>query len=205
MSPAEQKIVKYITDHAGCSKAAIVRHMENAGPVSRITTLNYIGNLEAEKIIICRLEKPNSQIYRVYINEDSKVASLLGELEEFKEAYFILLEKSKEKMSTKDYSADAKALGIEETDPMKWQLPDIQRHLNYEQNMVEHIIKEFVNKSSTQERRLSDLQKRFALAYEEYRSLGNPTPKSDSNKKQISSDAKFELMKIKSEIKDEIL
>lgn len=130
MSPAEQKIVKYITDHAGCSKAAIVRHMENAGPVSRITTLNYIGNLEAEKIIICSLEKPNSQIYRVYINEDSKVASLLGELEEFKEAYVNLLKKSRDIINNKDYSS--KTLGITEPDPTKWSESDRRRYSNLE-------------------------------------------------------------------------
>ena len=64
MASAEEKIVKYIADHAGCSKTDITRHMEREGPLSRITTLHYIGNLEAEGIIICKLEKPNSQIYK---------------------------------------------------------------------------------------------------------------------------------------------
>ena len=47
----------------------------------------------------CERENPNSQIYKIYINENNKLASVLGELEEFKEAYIKLLEKSEEKIA----------------------------------------------------------------------------------------------------------
>ena len=50
-------------------------------------------------MIRCELENPNSQIYKIYINENNKLASVLGELEEFKEAYIKLLEKSEEKIA----------------------------------------------------------------------------------------------------------
>jgi Penicillinase repressor len=53
----EQKVVDYIREHAGCSKADVVRHMSELA--SRITVRNYIDTLEAEKIINCKMDKPN--------------------------------------------------------------------------------------------------------------------------------------------------
>jgi hypothetical protein len=49
-------------------------------------------------------------------------------LEEFKESYTALLRKSKEIIDSKDYSKDAKELGITETDPSKWSEEDKKRY-----------------------------------------------------------------------------
>ena len=73
-------------------------------------------------MIICQLENPNSQIYKIYINKDNRLSSVLVELEEFKEAYLNLLEASRNIINNKDYSP--KTLGITEPDPTKWSKSD---------------------------------------------------------------------------------
>ena len=52
-------------------------------------------------------------------------------LDEFKDAYLNLLERSKEKINNKDFTADAKMLGIEETDPSKWSYEDVMRYREF--------------------------------------------------------------------------
>lgn len=46
-------------------------------------------------MVVYILERPNSQIYNIYINTDNILASVIIELGEFEEAYLNLLDKSK--------------------------------------------------------------------------------------------------------------
>jgi hypothetical protein len=52
-----------------------------------------IENLERYVMIHARKDKPNSQIYKLYINEDSIFLTLYRELENFKNAFFILIDR----------------------------------------------------------------------------------------------------------------
>lgn len=130
LDPIEEKIIQYVKDNPGKSKSDVVRFLKDRHIAARIATLTHLDKLENKKMIICELENPNSQIYRIYINKNNKLVSVLVELEEFKAAYFDLLEKSKEKINNKDYSADAKALGIKEIDPAKWSKADRLRYFD---------------------------------------------------------------------------
>ena len=120
LNPIEEQILQFVRDNPGKSKSDVVRYLKERHIAARIATLAHIDRLEGKRMIICQLENPNSQIYKIYINKDNKLATVITELEEFKEAYISLLEKSKKMLDSRDYSADAKMLGIKETDPAKW-------------------------------------------------------------------------------------
>jgi hypothetical protein len=125
----EREIINYLRSNPRSSKADIIRHFRDIQLASRMTVLQYIKELETRNIIYGKKERLNSQSFMMYVNEDNEFLSVLTELEEFKEAYFNLLEKSKEFIVNKDYSVDAKALGIEEKDPAKWSKEDKSRYL----------------------------------------------------------------------------
>jgi hypothetical protein len=95
-----------------------------------MTVLDYIKDLENKNMIYEKKERPNSQSFMMYISKENKLVSVLGELEEFKEAYANLLKKSKEeRIDKKDYSEVAKSFSLEETDPAKWREEDRVRYL----------------------------------------------------------------------------
>ncbi|MGB7638980.1 MAG: BlaI/MecI/CopY family transcriptional regulator [Nitrososphaeraceae archaeon] len=94
------KIIEYIKKNAGCSKQDVVRGMN--GDPSRITILNILNKLENERMIIARKERTNSQIYRLFVNNESLIITKKQLLDDFKNSYLKLLEKSKEKMRSKE-------------------------------------------------------------------------------------------------------
>ena len=122
LNPIEERILQFVKDNPGKSKSDIVRYLKDRHIAPRIATLAHIDWLESKKMIICQLENPNSQIYKIYINKDNRLSSVLVELEEFKEAYLNLLEASRNIINNKDYSP--KTLGITEPDPTKWSKSD---------------------------------------------------------------------------------
>lgn len=91
ITPKIFKIVEYIKQHPGCSKENVVRGM-NGNP-SRITVLNIITELEQDKMIIARKERPNSQIYKLFINNDNLIVSVDQDLLKIKDAFHILFSK----------------------------------------------------------------------------------------------------------------
>jgi hypothetical protein len=92
-SRREKEILRYIKRNPGTNKAQVVDalYVENIG--SNVTIKKAINNLECYGLIRARKEKPNSQIYQLYINEDSIFLSLYTELENFKNVLFKLLDK----------------------------------------------------------------------------------------------------------------
>ena len=105
--------------------------------MGRPAVLVHIDRLEREGMIICKLEKPNSQLYKIVINKENKIASVLGELESFRKAYSGLLKKSRERIDSKDYSKAAQILDIEESDPSKWQDEDKIKFLRMEVEKID--------------------------------------------------------------------
>lgn len=128
----EEKIIQYVNDNPGCSKSDVVRALRDEHTASRLTTLAHIDKLEIKGMVVSKLERPNSQVYKIYVNKDNKLVSVLTELEEFKRAYFKLLEKSKAILNNKDYSADAKKLGIVESNPTNWSKDERRRFFDSE-------------------------------------------------------------------------
>lgn len=81
MNPLEGKIIRYVNDNPGCSKSDIVRYLESENLASRITTLTHIDKLDRRRMLIFELEKPNSQVYKIYINKIGIVSLLQTEIE----------------------------------------------------------------------------------------------------------------------------
>ena len=127
----KQGIINYIRYNPGSSKADIIRHLKKVKLASRVTVFEYIKDLEDRNMIYGKKERPHSQSFMMYINEDNKLVSVLIELEEFRKAYVELLAKSKKKLDNRDYSTDAKMLGINETNPSKWSSQDTERFDNF--------------------------------------------------------------------------
>lgn len=138
----EEKIIQYVNDNPGCSKSDVVRSLRDENIASRLTTLAHIDKLEIKGMVVSILERPNSQIYKIYVNRGNKLVSVLTELEEFKRAYSILLGKSKEIINNKDYSADAKKLGINESNPDRWTEEDKRRYWEFEATRLKKNITE---------------------------------------------------------------
>ena len=142
----KKKILKYVISNHGLSKEGIVRGMK--GDPSRLTVLNILSELEDEKMIVMRTDKPNSQLYRIYPNENNILVTILNELEEFEKAYSKLLDKSKERLQNKDLVlTDFKKLGIKELNPNKWSISNelqfkefIKENINEQINILQHQI-----------------------------------------------------------------
>jgi hypothetical protein len=84
------KIVHYIADHPGCSKADVVKMMKEEN--SRITILNRLDTLDAEGYIVPKKDKPNSQIYKIFVNANNLLVTESRALEQFKKVFSELLE-----------------------------------------------------------------------------------------------------------------
>jgi DNA-binding transcriptional ArsR family regulator len=135
--PVEEEIIRYVNENPGCSKSDVVRFIKEKQMMGRPAVLVHIDKLEREGMIICKLEKPNSQLYKIVINKENKIASVLGELESFRKAYSGLLKKSRERIDSKDYSKAAQILDIKESDPSKWQDEDKLKFLRMEAEKID--------------------------------------------------------------------
>jgi hypothetical protein len=190
----EKKVLDYVRQDPGCSKADIVRHLEKTGLASRITVLKYIENLETESMIICKLEKPNSQIFRIYINEANKLVAVLGELDEFKDAYSRLLDKSKDRIHTKDYANVSKKLGINESNPSKWQESDVSRFFEFA-----------IQQQGTHSKEMGEINRRISDLTEKANQIIDVIEKARPNYAKINTkqtllNLRLEMMRAKSEM-----
>src|SRR5215472_13110814 len=84
------KIVNHIADHPGCSKEDIVRMMKEEN--SRITVLNRLYTLNENGYIVFRKDKPNSQVYKMYVDTNNLLVAETTELEHFKKVFSEFLE-----------------------------------------------------------------------------------------------------------------
>jgi len=82
--------------HQGCSIEKVVRGLNEI--ISRITVRNILFELKQNGLIVERKDKPNSQVYRLYINCENDLASALSHAQEFKSIYLVLLEIGKKRI-----------------------------------------------------------------------------------------------------------
>jgi hypothetical protein len=94
-SERDLKVLQYIRKNPDCSKENVARGMN--GDPSRITVRNILTKLEQEKMIVARKDKPNSQIYKLSINEESSIVSVIQDLDDFKKVFFTLIDKTNQK------------------------------------------------------------------------------------------------------------
>lgn len=96
LTPKMFKIIEYIKQHPGCSKEEVVRGVN--GDPSRITVLNIITELERNKMIVARKDRPNSQIYKLFINSNNLIISIDQDLLRLKDAFHHSIIKLEEKI-----------------------------------------------------------------------------------------------------------
>jgi hypothetical protein len=90
-NPKHEKVLLYIKSNPGVSKQDVVRGME--GDPSRITVLNILDLLEKDGLIVAKKDKPNSQIYRLYVNTEKPIIAAYKTLGDIKEISFSMLTK----------------------------------------------------------------------------------------------------------------
>ena len=83
--------MNFIQEHPGGSKSDVVRMMEDQHEASRMTVLNKLDRLEAEEYIIARTDKPNSQIYKLFVNENNLLVTEIHQLATFRKALSALI------------------------------------------------------------------------------------------------------------------
>jgi hypothetical protein len=199
LNPIEERILQFVKDNPGKSKSDVVRFLKDRHIAARIATLAHIDRLEGRKMIICQLENPNSQIYRIYINKDNQLSSIVIELEEFKEAYRILLEKSKEKINNKDYSTDAKALGLTHTDPTDWTNEEIARYRKFCLNRMIGDSEKHLELSKRQNELIQEIKKSESMEKKEYILQSIERLKSTNREQKSIFKATLDVLKSQSE------
>jgi hypothetical protein len=95
----EKKVLEYIRKHPGTNKEKIISQLTEEGISSRVTIFKIIDNLEEYDLIKLRKhnDKPNCQVWKLYVNEDSIFLTVYYELDIFRNLFFDLIEKIIEK------------------------------------------------------------------------------------------------------------
>ena len=76
----EKKVLKFVKDHPGTSKEKVIQQLTLEGVGSRITLRKALDSLEAYGLISARKDKQNSQVYKLYINQDSTFLAVYNDL-----------------------------------------------------------------------------------------------------------------------------
>jgi len=95
-SDRQQALIEYIRKRPGNSKEDAIRELTSSNQGSRVTIMKDIDLLTNEfHIILARKDKPNSMIYKLYINSESELLLLYEDLNKIKTLFFGLIEKIK--------------------------------------------------------------------------------------------------------------
>ena len=91
LSRKERAILDYIQNHPGVSKQGLVDGLD--GQYSRVPIYDAITFLDRNQMIVIRKDKHNSQVHRLFINDDSLLLALIHDLDSFEKNYLQLLRK----------------------------------------------------------------------------------------------------------------
>lgn len=89
----EFEIIDYVSANPGTSKEAIIEELQARNISSRVTTFKRIQELIQDGMIVAQKEKPNSQIYKLYINKGDKASAIMQEVRAFERSFFAYLQK----------------------------------------------------------------------------------------------------------------
>jgi hypothetical protein len=112
------KIYLYIKEHPGTTQTEVIEYTTNKGISSLVTTRNLIQKLVAEKIVIVRKDRSNSQIHHLFVDEENiheRIYNQISNLEKFisktNQYFFRLLDDyfTEDKELTENYSEEKEA------------------------------------------------------------------------------------------------
>jgi hypothetical protein len=97
----ERVVFEYISKYPGTIKERVIDSLVKDGEGSRVTILNTIKDLEKYGMIIIRKDKPNSQIHKLYVNNENVLIAVSQQLDNFKKNFFSLLDETQKKIRKK--------------------------------------------------------------------------------------------------------
>jgi hypothetical protein len=98
----EKEVFEYIGKHPDSNKEDLIRWGTANNKGSRVTITKTITNLARHGMINVRRDKPNSQVTRLYINENSALVLLIREFDNFERALPLLVKKVRDRLKEKD-------------------------------------------------------------------------------------------------------
>ena len=99
----DKEIFNHIKNNPDIIKTDVIKAFNNKHGYSRVTTLRRIKRLDEEyHMIVARPDKANSQTHHLSVNYENELASLIVDLDSFKQAYFALIDKSNSIVNNKD-------------------------------------------------------------------------------------------------------
>ena len=107
------KIINYIISHEGCTRADLVRGLEN--DMSKKTVYKLVGVMIKDGILKHQQDKKNSKKtpLKLFVNQNNLLGSVNAELEQFYSSFISLFDKTNEKIifphmfdSSPDVAAD---------------------------------------------------------------------------------------------------
>jgi hypothetical protein len=100
ISPATRhsKIINYITAHEGCTRADLVRGLEN--DMSKKTLYKLVGKMVKERVLKQQKDRKNSirTPLRLLVNKSNLIGTVTIELEQFYSAFISFFDKTSEKI-----------------------------------------------------------------------------------------------------------
>jgi hypothetical protein len=113
-------IVDFISEHQECNTQYVINGVQNY--IGRVKVSRILKDLKEENIVIGKKRKLNSRDIQLYVNTDNLLVSAPRELEEFENAFFILLEKAKLEFEKKDLSILSRTRDPPKHDPSEFSI-----------------------------------------------------------------------------------
>lgn len=120
--------LEFIRTNRGCMKEDVAEGLKNQ--MSRVPVFDTLKELLQDGSI--RDESTSRRDHKLYVNDDNLLVLVPRELEEFETAFNNLLHNSIKKINEKDFSVVSKKLGIQESDPDKWNDSNIALYSGFE-------------------------------------------------------------------------
>lgn len=95
----EKMVIDLVTKNPGITKQGVVNALE--GRLSRATVFITLAKLENLMVIRIKKDRPNSQVHKLFINNDSLLMTTIQTLDRFETLYFSLLDKMRPKFEHK--------------------------------------------------------------------------------------------------------
>jgi hypothetical protein len=107
----EQMVIDYISEHQGCTKAAITRRLENE--ISKKTIDKIVNEMIEDDIIEPKKENRNSRNIKLFLKESNLLVSIPKQLEQFDNSFTLLVDKTGRKIMLSEIGIPiSKAAGI---------------------------------------------------------------------------------------------
>ena len=94
LTERDLQIIDYVSANPGTSKEAVIEEMKARSISSRVTTFKKIQQLIQDGSIVAQKEKPNSQIYKLYVSKSDEASAIMQEVRSFERSFFSFLQKA---------------------------------------------------------------------------------------------------------------